>query len=81
VKDALGRRISLRHWLAWQLAKLTYRIYPSGEYTSMLSITDDRGDTRLEVGIHSTVWGGGLAWIDTSGLPAGWTWDETEDDE
>ena len=79
MKDVFGRPIGTRHWLAWQATRLAYRIYPESEYLNRVVITDDAGSPRLEMGLRSTAWGGGLVWIDAGHLPAGWDWDEIED--
>ena len=79
MKDIFGRPIGFRHWLAWQVTKVAHLIYPGGEYPTKLIVTDGTGIPRLEIGLRSTVWGGGLAWIDTSRMPVTWSWEEVAD--
>lgn len=79
MKDVFGRTISVRHWMAWQATRLACRIYPEGEYPTRVVVSDETGFPRLEMGLRATVWGGGLAWIDTDRLPVGWDWEEIED--
>lgn len=59
MKDDFGGRITLRHWIAWQLVKIGNRLHPS-EYSSHLRVHDPAGKLILELGITNDCWGGGL---------------------
>jgi hypothetical protein len=50
---------SFRHWVAWQLQKLSARIFDD-EYFQRLRVYDPDGSLIVEWGATANVWGGGV---------------------
>lgn len=58
-RDDFGQRIEVRHWIAWQLTKLAYKIHHC-DFGTHIRVHDPDGALIVELGINGDCWGGGL---------------------